>query len=150
MKRGTRDVVRAFLDELGTVPFTEDEPLYRIGRRQLLAEMVLAEVRDDDLEGMALRSLGEVAREQCLSPTDREVVGRFIAARRSHLDVVTGSYFGVGRVVNPDRLAWLGDGKAAVAHDCLSGDVPARWRGEPDGSGGQFTGLTHSAEQQPV
>jgi hypothetical protein len=33
MKRGTRDVVRAFLDELGAVPFTEDEPLYRIGRR---------------------------------------------------------------------------------------------------------------------
>ncbi len=51
MKRGTRDVVRAILDELGAVPFTEDEPLYRIGRRLLFAELVLAEVRDDDLEG---------------------------------------------------------------------------------------------------
>ena len=92
MQDGTRDVVRTFLDELGTVPFTEDEPLYRIDRRLLLAEMVLAEVRDNDVEGMALRSLAEVAREQCLSPTDREVVGRFIAARRAHLDVVKGSY----------------------------------------------------------
>jgi hypothetical protein len=52
---------------------------------------VLAEVRDDDLEGMALRSLAEVAREQRLSPTDLEVVGRLIAARRAHLDVVKGS-----------------------------------------------------------
>jgi hypothetical protein len=68
--------VRAFLDELGAVPFTEDEPLYRIGRRLLLAELALAEVRDDDLEGVALRSLAAVARQQCLSPTDREVVER--------------------------------------------------------------------------
>ena len=51
MKRGTRDVVRAFLDELGAVPFTEDEPLYRIGRRLLLAELVLAEVRDTTSKG---------------------------------------------------------------------------------------------------
>jgi|SRR5258705_6679826 len=72
MKRGRRDVVRAFLDELGAVPFTEDARLYRIGRRLLLAELVLAEIRDDDLERMAIRSLAEVAREQCLSPIDRE------------------------------------------------------------------------------
>jgi hypothetical protein len=94
MKDGTREVVRTFLEELGTVPFTEDEPLYRIDRRLLLAAMVLAEVRDDDLEGMALRSLAEVTREQCLSPTDPEVVGRFIAARQAHLDVVKELYFG--------------------------------------------------------
>jgi hypothetical protein len=94
VKRGTRDVVRTFLAELGAVPFTADEPLYRMGRRQLLAEMVLAEVRDVDLEGMALRSLAQEARAQCLSPTDREAVGRFIAALRAHLDVVTGAYLG--------------------------------------------------------
>jgi hypothetical protein len=39
MKDGTRDVVRAFLDELGTMRFTEDESLYRIDGRLLLAEM---------------------------------------------------------------------------------------------------------------
>src|SRR6267154_5299603 len=94
MRRGRRDVVRAFLDELGAAPFTEDARLYRIGRRLLLAELVLAEIRDDDLERMAIRSLAEVAREQCLSPIDREVVGLFIAARRAHLDVAKGPYLG--------------------------------------------------------
>ena len=97
MKRGTRDVVRAFLDELGAVPFTEDEPLYGIGRRLLLAELVLAEVRDDDLEGVALRSLAAVARQQCLSPTDRGSSSVFIAARRVHLGVVKGAYLSADR-----------------------------------------------------
>jgi hypothetical protein len=94
MKRGRRDVVRAFLDELGAVPFTEDARLYRIGRRLLLAELVLAEIRDDDVERMAIRPLAEVARERCLSPIDREVGGRFIAARWAHVDVAKGSYLG--------------------------------------------------------
>jgi hypothetical protein len=94
VKRGTRDVVRTFLAELGTVPFTADEPMYRVGRRQLLAEMVLAEVRDGDLEGMALRSLAQLTRARCLSPTDRQVVGRFITAVRAHLNVVKGAYSG--------------------------------------------------------
>jgi hypothetical protein len=43
-----------------------------------------------------MRSLAEVAREQCLSPTDLEVVGRFIAARQAHLDVVKGITNAVG------------------------------------------------------
>jgi hypothetical protein len=43
-----------------------------------------------------MRSLAEVAREHCLSPTDLEVVGRFIAARQAHLDVVKGITNAVG------------------------------------------------------
>jgi hypothetical protein len=96
MKRGMRDVVRAFLDELGAVPFTEDEPLYRIGRRLLFAELVLAEVRDDDLEGVALRSLAAVARQLCLSPTDREVIERVHRGAAGAPGCRQGSIFRVG------------------------------------------------------
>ena len=94
MKRGMRDVVRACLDELGAVPFTEDEPLYRIGRRLLFAELVLAEVRDDDLEGVALRSLAAVARSYACRRLIVRSSSVFIAARQAHLDVVKGAYFG--------------------------------------------------------
>lgn len=92
MTQTTRDVVVAFLDSLDGVRFRADEPLPRVERRLILANMLLAEVGSDDLEEIALLDLAEVTRELCLSPQDIDVVTRFRNARRCHLEVVTAGY----------------------------------------------------------
>lgn len=92
MSPHTRDLVSEFVAELAGVQFDAVQPLHRVERIMLLAEMVLTEVAGDDLEEMAVRSLASAAVDVCLSPEDPEVVRQFLAVRRMHLNVVAGSY----------------------------------------------------------
>lgn len=81
-------VVDGFLDEIQTIKFTEEEPLYKLDRRQKLAEMVLTELPGDDPEELALRGVAEAVRDLCLSPGDPDVITPYLEVRRAHVDVL--------------------------------------------------------------
>jgi CHAD domain-containing protein len=57
-------------------------------RRLRLAEMVLTEIPGDDFGEMALRDIAEAVQELCFSPRDRDVIERYLGARRAHLDAL--------------------------------------------------------------
>jgi len=65
----TRCVVDKFLDDLGRIDVREPDPLHVINDRLALAAMVLTEVEEDDLEGLALLALAERTRDLCFEPT---------------------------------------------------------------------------------
>ena len=71
-------VVDGFLDEIQTIKFTDEEPLYKLDRRQKLAEMVLTELPGDDPEELALRGVAEAVRDLCLSPGDPDVITPYL------------------------------------------------------------------------
>jgi hypothetical protein len=92
MSPHTRDLVVEFVAEMGAVKFDAVQPLHRVERVMCLAEMVLAEVGDDTVEEMAVRSLASAAVDVCLSPEDPDTVRQFLSVRRMHLIVVAGGY----------------------------------------------------------
>jgi hypothetical protein len=90
MSPHTREVVRAFLNELSTLRLKDTEPaMHVVERRLLLADMVLSEVGEDDLECLAIRAMADCLINLCWTPTDLDVVGDYLAARQAYLEVLT-------------------------------------------------------------
>lgn len=70
-------IVNGLLADLQGIEFSKDEPLYKIDRRQRLAEMVLAELSGDTPEGKAWRDVAEAVRDLCLSPLSAAAIGKY-------------------------------------------------------------------------
>ena len=89
----TRLVVQAFLDELNHWRLRDFTPaLWVVHRRLVMAQMIQAEVGDDDLEALALQALAEAVIDLCWSPQDLPTLERYVAARQAHLDVLKAAY----------------------------------------------------------
>jgi hypothetical protein len=89
MLANTRWVVDSFLAELSSLRLRDIAPaMHVVERRLLLADMVLAEVGEDDLECLAIRAMAECLVSLCWTPTDLEVIGDYLAARQAYLEVL--------------------------------------------------------------
>lgn len=85
----TRDLVRAFLAELSSLRLADTAPpMHVVERRLLLADMVLTEVGEDDLECLAVRALADAVTNLCWTPMAPEVVDDYLSARRAYLEVL--------------------------------------------------------------
>lgn len=89
MSPHTRELVCAFLDELSSWALKDTAPpMHVVERRLLLAEMVLTEVGQDDLECLALRALADATVNLCWTPMDPVIVSDYVSARQAYLEVV--------------------------------------------------------------
>lgn len=85
----TRDLVRAFLDELSGLSLKDTAPpMHVVERRLLLAGMVLDEVGRDDLECLAMRALADATTNLCWTPMDPDTVEDYVSARRTYLEIL--------------------------------------------------------------
>lgn len=90
MSPHTRELVRAFLDELSAWRLKDTAPaMHVVERRLLLADMVLDEVGRDDLECLAVRALADAAVNLCWTPMDPDTVEDYLSARRAYVEVLT-------------------------------------------------------------
>jgi len=72
-----RWIVRHFLAELEKVDLRDtNPPLHILNYRLALADMLLTEVDDTDLECIAVRALAERIRDLCLTPGSLDAMGR--------------------------------------------------------------------------
>lgn len=82
------DTVKAFLDEIGHISFTAEEPLYKVERRQMLAGMVQDDLNCYCEECMAVEAIAAIVADHSWSPRDPACVEQFMAARHRHLEAV--------------------------------------------------------------
>jgi hypothetical protein len=81
--------VQHFLAELQKVDLRDTNPSrHELDRRLRLAEMVLTEVGNTDLECLAVRALAERTRDLCIAPASLDAIGAWVATRRAYLEAV--------------------------------------------------------------
>jgi hypothetical protein len=87
-----RWIERCFQQELPAILHDTNPPLHVVDRRLRLIEMVIAEVGDDDLEGMAVRALADATRDYCLNPDSGPVLEAWATAIEAHLEILKAGY----------------------------------------------------------
>jgi hypothetical protein len=88
MNSDQRWIVDAFEAELAAIKFSEPQPMWDADRRLALADMILTELPGDDPEELAIRAEAEALWALCFNPTDRDVIERYLATRRAHLELL--------------------------------------------------------------
>ena len=82
-------IARNFLNEVAIIkPDGELWPMYKAEIRLRYCEMIEHEFPGDDAEQVALLATAGAVRDLFWSPSDREVIERFIAARHAHADLL--------------------------------------------------------------
>jgi hypothetical protein len=82
-----RVLADSFLDELARWRLADtNPPIHQTQRRMMFADMILTELRDDNLEYLALRSLAAAALDLCMFPDNVAVAETYLAARRAHVE----------------------------------------------------------------
>jgi hypothetical protein len=90
MNEDTRWVVSHFLDKFSGLKSSDWMYVWR--ERERVAEMVLIEVVDDDLECMALHAMAKAGIALCQEPGRLDLIEAFVATQRAHLEVVKAAY----------------------------------------------------------